>query len=76
MNIHNTIKSKYQKYQKGRGYKGSVSSRGLYLLNYTHPPTVFIELANIQNPADQKRILLKSNRQALANWLFEGLIAN
>ncbi len=75
-NIHNTFKSKYEKFQKGRGYKGTVSSRGLYLVNYTHPPTVFIELANIQNPADQKRILLKSNRQALANWLFEGLIAN
>lgn len=76
MNIHNTFKSKYEKFQKGRGYKGSVTSRGLYMLNYTHPPTVFIELANIQNPADQKRILLKSNRQAVANWLFEGLIAN
>lgn len=75
-NIHQTFKSKYDKYQKGRGYKGTVQSRGLYLVNYTNPPTVFIELANIQNPSDQKRILLNSNRQALANWLFEGLIAN
>ncbi len=75
-NIHKTFKSKYDKFQKGRGYKGTVQSRGLYLVNYTHPPTVFIELANIQNPSDQKRILLNSNRQALANWLFEGLIAN
>lgn len=75
-NIHKTFQSKYDKFQKGRGYKGTVTSRGLYLVNYTNPPTVFIELANIQNPADQKRILLNSNRQALANWLFEGLIAN
>ncbi len=75
-NIHKTFQSKYDKFQKGRGYKGTVQSRGLYLVNYTNPPTVFIELANIQNPSDQKRILLNSNRQALANWLFEGLIAN
>lgn len=75
-NIHKTFKAKYDKYQKGRGYKGTVKARGLYLINYTNPPTVFIELANIQNPADRKRILLNSNRQALANWLFEGLIAN
>ncbi len=75
-NIHKTFKAKYDKYQKGRGYKGTVKARGLYLINYTNPPTVFIELANIQNPADRKRILPKSNRQALANWLFEGLIAN
>ena len=75
-NIHKTFQAKYDKFQKGRGYKGTVRSRGLYMLNYTNPPTVFIELANIQNPADQKRILINSNRQALANWLFEGLIAN
>ena len=75
-NIHKTFKAKYDQYQKGRGYKGTVRGRGLYMLNYTNPPTVFIELANIQNPADQKRILPSSNRQALANWLFEGLIAN
>lgn len=73
--IHNTFKNKYEKYQKGRGYKGTVQPRGLYLINYANPATVFIELANIRNPNDQKRILLNSNRQAVANWLFEGLIA-
>lgn len=73
-NIHETFEKKYEKHQKGRGYKGTVKSRGLYMINYTHPPVVFIELANIKNPADQQRILLSSNRQALANWLFEGLV--
>jgi N-acetylmuramoyl-L-alanine amidase len=73
-NIHNTFQSKYDKFQKGRGYKGTISHRGLYMVNNTNPPIVYIELANIQNPQDQKRILLNSNRQALANWIFQGLI--
>lgn len=74
--LQSTFEKKYEKYQKGRGYSGSVSARGLYMINYTHPPTVFVELGNIQNRKDQKRLLLNTNRQALANWLFEGLIGN
>lgn len=73
-NIHNTFQSKYDRFQKGRGYKGTISHRGLYMVNHTNPPIIYIELANIQNPDDQQRILLNSNRQALANWIFLGLI--
>lgn len=73
-NIHNTFQDKYDRFQKGRGYKGTISHRGLYMVNHTNPPIVYIELANIQNPKDQQRILLSSNRQALANWIFLGLI--
>jgi len=68
-----TFKAKYDKYQKGRGYKGYVSERGLYMLRNTAPSAVFVELANIRNVNDHKRLLYKSNRQALANWLFEGM---
>ena len=71
--IRDTFQKKYDKYQAGRGYKGTVKSRGLYVINYTQPTTVFVELANIRNKNDHKRILLESNRQAVANWLFEGL---
>lgn len=71
--LQKTFKSKYQKYQKGRGYKGHVSGRSLYVLRNTAPIAAFVELANIQNENDQKRITLPANRQALANWLFEGL---
>jgi len=71
--IRDTFKEKYDKYQAGRGYKGTVRSRGLYVINYTQPITVFVELANIRNKNDHKRILRHSNRQAVANWLFEGL---
>lgn len=72
-NIQKTFKKKYDKYQKGRGYKGHVSQRGWYMLNYTSPPAVYIELGNIKNKEDQKRITFDSNRQLLANWIFEGL---
>lgn len=71
--IRDTFDKKYQQYQKGRGYKGTVKSRGLYVINYTQPTTVFVELANIRNKNDHKRLIINSNRQAIANWLFEGL---
>ncbi len=71
--IRDTFQEKYDKYQAGRGYHGTVKSRGLYVINYTQPTTVFVELANIRNKNDHKRILFKENRQAVANWLFEGL---
>lgn len=67
------FKGKYDRYQKGRGYKGTVKHRNLHMLRTTAPPTVFVELANIRNVNDHRRILPNSNRQALANWLFEGL---
>ncbi|MBX2846020.1 MAG: N-acetylmuramoyl-L-alanine amidase [Saprospiraceae bacterium] len=72
-NIQNTFRKKYQVHRKNRNYTGTVTSRGLYVLRKTNPPAVYVELANIQNTSDQKRILPASNRQALANWLYEGL---
>lgn len=72
-NIHNTFKQKYYKYQPNRFYSGSVSSRGLYLIKNTLPPMVYIELGNIKNKKDQKRILNYENRDALANWISDGL---
>lgn len=71
--LYTTFRSKYRQYRSSGNYNGSVSSRNLYMLRTTYPPAVFIELGNLRNPNDQKRIILESNRQALANWLFEGL---
>lgn len=71
--LQGTFQKKYDYYQKNRGYKGYVGERGLYMLRNTAPPAVFVELANIRNKYDHKRILQKDNRQALANWLFEGM---
>jgi len=69
-----TLEDKYRAAQPGRGYNGSVSARGLYMLRNTVPVTVYIELGNIQNDRDQIRLVEKNNRQAIANWLTEGFI--
>jgi N-acetylmuramoyl-L-alanine amidase len=73
-NLQQTFKKKYDKYQKNRGYKGFVKDRGLFMLRNTLPTAVYIELANIKNTEDHARLLIKENRQALANWIFEGII--
>lgn len=72
--LEKTIKEKYGIAQPGRGYSGSVSYRDLFMLRKTYPPTVYIELGNIRNPLDQVRFIEKNNRQAIANWLGDGLI--
>ena len=72
--MQDTFKEKYNYYQKDRGYKGFVKGRGLYMLNNTLPTATYVELANIRNPHDHKRLLLDSNREALAKWLFEGIL--
>ncbi len=73
-NLHQGLKEKYDEHQPGRGYHGTIGTRGLFMLRYTHPVTAFIELGNIQNSRDQKRFILPSNRQALAEWLALGLL--
>ena len=72
--LRKTFKAKYDRHQPNRGFEGTVSSRGLYVLSHTQPVSVFVELGNIQNSHDQKRFVLSSNRQALANWITEGFI--
>ena len=74
--IRNTFAEKYEQYQKGRNYKGHLHERGIYVLRKTNPPAVLIELGNIKNTYNHKRILPATNRQALANWIFEGLTKN
>jgi N-acetylmuramoyl-L-alanine amidase len=71
--MYKTIKTEYDEHQKGRGYSGEVGTRNLWMLRETIPPTVFIELGNITNDFDQKRLLLHNNRQAIANWLSQGV---
>lgn len=72
--LRNTFEKKYNEHQKGRGYEGEVSHRGLYMLTYTHPATCYIELGNIQHDRDRKRVEIKENREALANWIGEALV--
>ncbi len=73
--IHNTFKKKYKKYQPNRSYSGTFEDRSnLYLVKKTLPAMTFIEIGNIRNKKDQRRILDYDNRQALAKWISEGVI--
>ncbi len=69
-----TFEEKYGKHQPGRGFSGTVSDRELYVVRKTLPPVVFIELGNIQNGHDQIRFVDSNNRQALANWMYAGIL--
>jgi len=73
--IHKTFQKKYKKYQPNRTYTGTFQDRtSLYLVKKTHPAMTFIEIGNIRNKKDQKRILESDNRQALAKWIAEGVL--
>ena len=74
-NIHLTFQQKYKKYQPNRTYTGTFEDRSsLYVVKKTFPAMAFIELGNIRNKKDLKRILDPDNRQALAKWISEGLL--
>ena len=73
-NIHKTFERKYDKHQQNRGFRGTVSERSLYVLKKSNPAAAFLELGNIQNERDRKRLVIPSNRQALADWICQGII--
>lgn len=73
-NMKKTFESKYDKHQPNRGFTGTVNGRNLYVLSHSTPASVFVELGNIQNTFDQRRLVMSSNRQALAKWLMEGFM--
>ena len=54
--------------------RGMMEVRGIGLCRFEPCPSVFVELGNIQNTFDQRRLVMDSNRQALAKWLMEGFL--
>lgn len=72
--LQQTFGQKYAIHQPNRGYNGDVSERNLYVIKNSYPPAVFIELGNINHKRDQKRFIMADNRQAVSNWLKDGLI--
>lgn len=72
--LQRVFEQKYAIHQPDRGFQGSVSARSLYVLNNTQPVSAFVELGNIMNPLDQKRLLIQRNREALARWIAEGFV--
>jgi N-acetylmuramoyl-L-alanine amidase len=74
LDIQKVFEEKYQLYRKEEVYNGTVTSRPLYVVRHSNPEPIFIELANIHNPEDRKRILYPKNRQLIADWITEGFI--
>lgn len=72
--MRDVFQRKYDRHQPGRGFEGTVEYRGLYILRHLRPPSILVELGNIQNPDDRRRLVLSNNRQALANWMTEGFL--
>ncbi|RPH99944.1 MAG: N-acetylmuramoyl-L-alanine amidase [Calditrichaeota bacterium] len=72
--LHQRVKKEYAEHQPGRGYSGTVSPRNLFMLKEVVPATVYIEVANIRNQLDQDRLMIVNNRQAVANWLCDGIM--
>lgn len=68
------LRDRYELHQPGRGYRGGLKERSLYILTHTKPTAVLIELGNIRHPGDQQRLVKPGNRQALAEWIVEGLV--
>lgn len=72
--VRNTFEAQYKKHQPKRGFSGTISTRNLYVLSHTEVPSIFAELANMQNSFDRRRYLEVDNRQAMANWLYRGFL--
>ncbi|MDX1314962.1 MAG: N-acetylmuramoyl-L-alanine amidase, partial [Eudoraea sp.] len=71
--LHNTFLKKYKRFQPNRDYTGTFTDRSsLYMVKNTLAPMAYIEIGNLKNKKDQKRILNYENRQAVAKWLAEG----
>ena len=62
------------RYSQRRNYTGTVTTRDLHMLRECKTTTVYVELGNIRNEFDRKRIMIANNRQAIAAWLAEGFI--
>lgn len=72
--VLDTFRDNYSLHQKNRDYTGVVKPRDLWMLRESHPSAIYLELGNITNSYDQRRLLVVNNRQAIANWLTEGLM--
>ena len=72
--MHSVFKNKYAIHRKTGEYHGVVGTRDLHMLREMKLRSVFIELGNINNSFDRKRILQPNNRQLLAEWMTEGIL--
>jgi len=71
--IWDTFRAKYRRHRQDGNYRGTLSARGLFTLDHSPIPAVYIELGNLHHAFDQKRFLPHANRQVLAEWFAEAL---
>jgi N-acetylmuramoyl-L-alanine amidase len=74
LGLRAAFRHQYARVQPGRGYDGTIDVRNLYVLRHTRPVSVLVELGNIRNSLDQQRLTRARNRQAVADWLVDGLL--
>ncbi len=72
--IQEVFDEQYKRYRKDEEYSGTITARPLFVMRKSLAEAIFVELGNIQNSRDQKRILLSRNRQLLADWLYQGFL--
>jgi N-acetylmuramoyl-L-alanine amidase len=72
--MYEVMSDRYRENRKNGQYEGAVIPRDLFTLTNSLPPSIFVELGNIQNRYDQKRLTVVANRQLIADWLAEGLM--
>jgi N-acetylmuramoyl-L-alanine amidase len=72
--LQSEMRQQYELHQPGRGYSGRVVRRDWMILNATKPVAILVELGNIRHRGDQIRLAKPGNRQALAEWIAEGLM--
>ncbi|MEL7220622.1 MAG: N-acetylmuramoyl-L-alanine amidase [Bacteroidota bacterium] len=72
--VHRTMRQKYRRYRANGEYHGTVTARDLHMLRECKPTSVYVELGNIRNSHDQQRIIIKRNRELLADWMLEALM--
>ena len=74
--LRDSMAAKYAEFQPNRVYKGGIDdSANYYVLNNSRPVAVLVELGNIRHSGDQYRLVKPGNRQAIADWLRDGLIS-
>lgn len=72
--MSDVFQQKYDQFQPWRGFQGVVGQRDLYVIRNYKPASILVEVGNIQNDFDRRRIILENNRQAMANWMTLGFI--
>lgn len=81
--LRKKLEEKYRQHRPNRKYSGYVQAnkanskeKTILVLDKIQIPAVLLEIANIRHVPNQSRFMEYTNRQRVADWLTEGLIAD